>query len=97
MALIAAAVLILPHTGIGAPFPNATVIVAPEQTTTTGGITKNKECFIRYRLNTADPIGTVAKFYQGEAARGGAVLLAESGGKLANIERLHIESQSSCL
>ncbi len=81
MAIVAAAPVVLPRTGLGAPFPGATVIKAPEQVTSTEARTRYKECFVRYRLKTAAPIAMVANFYRTGAEASGAKLFDDSGNK----------------
>ncbi|MDQ2877665.1 MAG: hypothetical protein M3R41_01135 [Pseudomonadota bacterium] len=88
MAIIAAALIVLPRTGLGAPFPGATIIVAPKQVATTDVRSKYKECFVRYRLRTVAPIKAVASFYQTEATSNGAKLFDDTGNKFPDYRTL---------
>ena len=81
MALVAATAIVLPRTGLGAPFPGATIIKAPAQVPTTDAKTRYKECYVRYWLKTTAPITIVANFYRTGATTNGAKLFDDSGNK----------------
>lgn len=68
MIVILAALLALPVSGYGAPYPRAQIASKPEQ----------KGCFIRYKLSTGDPIARVANFYRSEAAQAKLALLSDT-------------------
>jgi len=63
-----AALLALPTSGLGAPYPHARLEAAPEQ----------QGCYVRYRFATADTMLQVAGFYRSQAARAGVKLLDDS-------------------
>jgi len=87
MILLAAALVALPASGLGAPYPHARIIAAPER----------KDCYVRYRLSTDDPIASVAAFYRAEAARAGVPLFHDSAAKFADYRLLVFIAQPKFL
>lgn len=81
--LLVAALLALPSSGIGAPFPGATLLGAPEQ----------RSCYFRYRASTAASIAHVANFYAAEAMRAGIALLDDTKTKFADYRTLAFIAQ----
>jgi hypothetical protein len=66
--IMLAALLALPVSGFGAPYPHAKLEAAPEQ----------QGCYVRYRLATPDTMLQVAGFYRTQAAHAGVKLLDDS-------------------
>lgn len=64
MMLLAAALLTLPSSGIGALYPGASLQAAPEQ----------RSCYVGYRASTSAGIEKVAEFYSAEAKAAGVPL-----------------------
>lgn len=83
MILLAAALVALPASGLGAPYAPAHIVAAPER----------KGCYVRYRLSTGAPIASVAAFYRAEAARAGVPLLDDTRAKFANFRDVTFVAQ----
>jgi hypothetical protein len=81
--LLAAALLALPSSGIGAPYPGASLLAPPEQ----------KSCYVRYRASTGASIAQVAQFYSAQAERGGAPLAADTKAQFPDYRTLTFITQ----
>ena len=81
--IMLAALLALPVSGLGAPYPHARLEAAPEQ----------QGCYVRYRLATPDTMLQVAGFYRVEAAHAGVKLLDDSGEKFPAYRNLTFVTQ----
>jgi hypothetical protein len=78
-----AALLALPASGLGAPYPHARLEAAPEQ----------HGCYVRYRLTTPDAMLQVAGFYRTQAANAGVKLLDDSNMKFPAYRMLTFVTQ----
>jgi len=78
MILLAATLVALPASGLGAPYAPAHIVAAPER----------KGCYVRYQLSTDAPIASVVAFYRSEAARAGAALFDDTRAKFADYRNL---------
>ena len=81
--IMLAALLALPVSGFGAPYPHAKLEAAPEQ----------QGCYVRYRLATPDTMLQIAGFYRVEAAHAGVKLLDDSGEKFPAYRNLTFVTQ----
>jgi hypothetical protein len=87
MILLAAALVALPASGLGAPYAPAQIVAAPER----------KGCYVRYHLSTDAPIASVAAFYRAEATRAGMPLLDDSKAKFADYRNVTFIAQPKFL
>lgn len=78
MLLVALALAQFPITGIGAPYPAATI----------QGTVEQQSCGTRYVISTTDPIGKLVTFYRAQAAAAGVPLLDDSAAKFADYRTL---------
>jgi hypothetical protein len=81
--LLIAALVALPSSGVGAPYPDARLQAAPEQ----------QSCYIRYQASTNAGIAQVADFYTAEATRAGVSLLDDTQEKFADYRTLTFVAQ----
>jgi len=81
--IMLAALLALPSSGFGAPYPHAKLEGAPEQ----------HGCYVRYRLTTQDSMLQVAGFYRVQAAKAGVKLLDDTNTKFADFRVLSFVTQ----
>jgi len=81
--IMLAALLALPASGFGAPYPHARLEGAPER----------QGCYVRYRLATPDTMLQVAGFYRTQAAHAGVKLLDDSGEKFTAYRTLTFATQ----
>lgn len=83
MILLAATLVALPASGLGAPYAPAHIVAAPER----------KGCYVRYHLSTDAPIASVVAFYRTEAARAGVALFNDTQAKFADYRNLTFIAQ----
>lgn len=81
--ILLAALLALPGSGFGAPYPHGRLEAAPER----------QGCYIRYRLATPDSMLQVATFYRVEAAKAGVRLLDDTNTKFPDFRVLAFVTQ----
>ena len=79
----AAAIVTMPSSGIGAPYPGARIETAPNL----------HLCSTRYRLSTEAGIAQVANFYMAEAKQAGVPLLDDTAAKFSDYRTLAFVAQ----
>lgn len=87
MILLAATLVALPASGLGAPYAPAHIVAASER----------KGCYVRYQLFTDAPIASVVAFYRSEAARAGVALFDDTQAKFADYRNLTFIAQPKFL
>lgn len=81
--ILLAALLALPGSGFGAPYPHGRLAAPPER----------EGCYTRYRFATDDSMLQVAGFYRTQAANAGVKLLDDSGNKFPAYRTLAFVTQ----